>query len=90
MRTKIQTTRNAEAQSAMQFTVRRLPATLLLFYSSRIFIFSSPFLNYHCYYYYHYYYYYRSLLFLSFVSGEGLAPIVSANSRLILVDGTVL
>ena len=24
------------------------------------------------------------------VSGEGLAPIVSANSRLILVDGTVL
>ncbi len=28
--------------------------------------------------------------FRLFVSGEGLAPIVSAYSRLILVDGTVL
>ncbi len=28
--------------------------------------------------------------FLFYVSGEGLAPIVSAYSRLILVDGTVL
>ena len=27
---------------------------------------------------------------VQFVSGEGLAPIVSAYSRLILVDGTVL
>ena len=27
---------------------------------------------------------------LTIVSGEGLAPIVSADSRLILVDGTVL
>ena len=32
----------------------------------------------------------RIYYFKFYVSGEGLAPIVSAYSRLILVDGTVL